>query len=715
MAYNRFFSPKFLVLLPLLAVLMVGLACGGDSEPVATPTLQPTATPVDVAAITQALTAAIQGSIEEALKKQEGETDEPISPEELQQLVERAVEASVPPGTSPLEIQQMVQQAIEASSQPGLSTEDVASLIAQTIAESSGEELTAEDVRKIVEQAVATSTPLPIAAVTFEWEQPTWVRNGKYGGVLPMSSLNWRINWDPHQQTGLLDSAVSSGFYSQLMRWDYQDRDKLIGDLVKTWELTADGGYLFKLYEGATFLDGESVNADDVKFSLDRMVEEGRPRPKTGKIRRYYDGSEVIDDRTIKVNLKIPSSPAFLQFLAVENFKVIGKHVGDAHPDLDERAEFLNNNPQNINGSGPFMFKDFQEGVLVEWEKNPDYWKEGMPFLDGIRMFLIEDANRLVPAYKTEQVLMPNFGDTGMGVRDLTAAQEQWGNQIVVHWLGAPELDVLFVNFEKPPFDNPDVRQAFYVGIDRVEHINTLLDGRGKMGTPFFPDSWMTPSDEVVGTWPGFRYVDKDSGEPVLVPYDNDNVMKDPRDIQLAKELLAKAGYTEDNPLKFTYNAFALPYHSSVAQLMREQFKRFGVEAEINPRDVASGFADTRAGSYQMSHVTRAGDIRDSDDLLLGNYMPGGVSSWENIDIPEINEIFRTSSREADPDIRQEQIRRAGDLLRQNGKTTQIGVAWVDRYALPVNSKVKNFRVGRLLGENYIHESIWLEDPIQFN
>ena len=108
------------------------------------------------------------------------------------------------------------------------------------------------------------------------------------------------------------------------------------------------------------------------------MVEEGRPRPKTGKIRRYYDSSEVIDDRTIKVNLKIPSSPAFLQLLAVENYKVIGKHVGDAHPDLDERAEFLNNDPQNINGSGPFMFKDFQEGVLVEWQRNPNYWKEGL-------------------------------------------------------------------------------------------------------------------------------------------------------------------------------------------------------------------------------------------------------------------------------------------------------------------------------------------------
>ena len=320
MAHNRVLSPRFLVFLPLLAVLIIGLACGADEE---TPTPRPTATPVAV--------------------------------------------------------------------------------------------------------ATPTSLPLPTADAAFGWEQPTWVSNGKYGGVLPMSSLNWRINWDPHQQTGLLDSAVSSGFYNQIMRWDHQDRDELIGDLVKTWELTPDGGYLFKLYEGAMFLDGESVNADDVKFSLDRMVEEGRPRPKTGKIRRYYDSSEVIDDRTIKVNLKIPSSPAFLQLLAVENYKVIGKHVGDAHPDLDERAEFLNNDRQNINGSGPFMFKDFQEGVLVEWQRNPNCWKEGLPFLDGIRMFLIEDATRLIAAYKAEQVLMPNFGDTGMGVRDLIAAQEEWG------------------------------------------------------------------------------------------------------------------------------------------------------------------------------------------------------------------------------------------------------------------------------------------------
>ena len=134
MSHNRIFSPRFLALLPLLAVLIVGLACGGAED---TTTLQPTATPaptptpVDVAAIATGLQEVIKGSVEEALREQAGAADEPISREDLQRLVESAVEASVPPGTSPIEIQRMVQEAVEASAQPGLSRDEVADLVAQ--------------------------------------------------------------------------------------------------------------------------------------------------------------------------------------------------------------------------------------------------------------------------------------------------------------------------------------------------------------------------------------------------------------------------------------------------------------------------------------------------------------------------------------------------------------------------------------------------------
>ena len=770
-----------------MIILVAAIACGADDAtpvpPAATATPAPTPTPVDLSAITSGLQEAVKATVGRALMEQAAGAEKPLSqaelqslvaraveasvpegtsaeeirkmvteaveatteeglsgaeiadlvsksvaktaaeafaaqesglsPEDLRTLVERAVESAVPPETSPLEIRRMVEDAVKAAAQPGLTKDDVRELVTSAVSEAAGDALTAEDVQKIVAKAVATPTPLPAAAVTFEWVQPAFMSQGKHGGVVPMSVLVWRTNWDPHQGSSLLEPAINSGFWNQLMRFDHQDKDKLVGDLVKTWALTSDGEYVFKIYEGARFHDGETVNADDVKWSLDRMVEEGRPRPKANLIGAYYESSAVIDERTVQIKLKIPGSPAFLQYLTVENMKVLPKHVGDQFSDPEKLEEFLNDT-NNINGSGPFLFVDFKDGVSVEWKRNPDYWKDGLPFLDGIRMFLIPDTTRLIGAFKAEQVLMPNFGDTGMGVRDLLAAQNEWGDQIQLHWLGGTNLDVFIVNHEIPPFDDPRLRAALYIGIDRLDHINTLIAGRGKMGMPFYPDTWMSPPDEVVGTWPGFRYVDKHTGEPVLVPYGRDDVVKDPRDIAKAKALLAEAGFTDENPLKVKYRAFNLAFHSSVAQFGRAMFLRFGLEAEISLNDVSANFSKIRDGDYQLFHLTRAADTLDSDDVLAQNYVEGaGSPTWETIRDDAVIDIYHRSQMESDPDKRQALVFQASEIVRRGGFNI-IGIAWIDRYALPVNRKVKNFRAARLLGENYIHEAIWLDTPDDF-
>ena len=238
--------------------------------------------------------------------------------------------------------------------------------------------------------------------------------------------------------------------------------------------------------------------------------------------------------------------------------------------------------------------------------------------------------------------------------------------------------------------------------------------GRGTLGVPFFPNTWMSPTDEVIGTWPGFRYVDKHTGEDIIVPYGNDDAVKNPIDLQKARALLAEAGFTEDNPLKITYNTFNIAYHSSVAQLMAQQFKAFGVETEIKPLDVPTNFAEITAGRYQIFHIHpsyRHPGLRRAPvgQLHARRCFPSG----ENINIPRINDIFDLSSRESGFDERQKLIQEAGEILRQ-GEGSMLGLAWIDRYALPVSPKVKNFRVGRLLGENYMHESIWLDDPSEY-
>ncbi|MCE2464402.1 MAG: hypothetical protein J4F46_10990, partial [Dehalococcoidia bacterium] len=110
---------------------------------------------------------------------------------------------------------------------------------------------------------------------------PEWVSPGKRGGVIPKSPLGGRDEWDPHQGSGTLSYTHSSPLFSHLVRFNPVKPDEIGGDLAKAWTLSDDGSsYTFVLYD-AQWSDGEPVTAADVKFRLERMIEEGQPRPKT--------------------------------------------------------------------------------------------------------------------------------------------------------------------------------------------------------------------------------------------------------------------------------------------------------------------------------------------------------------------------------------------------------------------------------------------------
>ena len=177
--------------------------------------------------------------------------------------------------------------------------------------------------------------------------------------------------------------------------------------------------------------------------------------------------------------------------------KIMPKHIGDmfdlSTPEGKEELNLHFKSRDNIVGSGPFRLVEYVPETEYEHERNPNYFKDGLPFLDGMKVFFITDANRLTAAYRAEQVLMPNFGDIGLSVRDLEQMERDLAGQIVLHWVPPHGFDGTFVNPERPPFDNAKVRKAIYLAIDRLDYIDTLLAGRGAMGTPFPPRTWMTP------------------------------------------------------------------------------------------------------------------------------------------------------------------------------------------------------------------------------
>ena len=566
----------------------------------------------------------------------------------------------------------------------------------------------------------ATSTPRPTptteptAVPVMGFVAPDWVKDGKQGGVLLQSTLGSQDLWDPHQGGGTLVASASSPLLSQLLKFNPVQPDEIVGDLAYNWELNGDGSFTFFIDPDAVWSDGEPVTAADVKFSLDRMVEEGRPRPKVGRLKPYYDSTDIMDDHTVRVNMKIPGSPAFLQYLGINLMKILPKHIADGFDlSTDEGKAALEDHfgkKENVVGSGPFLLVKYEPEVEYEHRRNPNYFKDGLPFVDSIKAFTITDRTRLIAAYKANQVLMPAQDDIGLGVRDLEEMEKELAGQVILHWVPPNGFDGAFVNPDRAPFDDPRVRKALYLSIDRLEYIKTLLAGRGQMGTPFLPRTWMTPTDDVVATWPGFRYVDKDSGEPVLDYYGRDDVVKDPRDIAEANALLAEAGYGPNNPLKWTYTVFTLPYHTDVASLLREQWKTaLGADITLAPKDIPTGFAELRGGDYQMGMVTAPITISDSDEIFLAYHQPGCASYRSCYQTPELDDLFNKTARESDFDTRQQMVLQAGEIVRQ-GEGYWRGIAWIERFSVPINVKVKNYHQNLTLDYGMTHEHLWLDE-----
>src|SRR5215468_2410588 len=147
------------------------------------------------------------------------------------------------------------------------------------------------------------------------------------GGQATLLNYSYPEVWDPHLAGTLGALGSISPMYNQLVEFNPLNPKEIIGDLAQSWDVSPDGMvYTFTLHENVTWWDGQPLTAEDVVFSLNRMVEEGKPRPRVGLLRPSLKAAEVVDPSTVRVHLKLPS-PSFLQFLAVDYMKIVPKHV----------------------------------------------------------------------------------------------------------------------------------------------------------------------------------------------------------------------------------------------------------------------------------------------------------------------------------------------------------------------------------------------------
>ena len=488
--------------------------------------------------------------------------------------------------------------------------------------------------------------------------------------------------------------------YSQIVEYNPESEplDDLRGDLAREWEVADDGiTYTFYLNDNARFHDGEPVTSEDVVYSLalfiepetlndPRIIEEmGDRRSNTARsLKVYYDSSRAVDGSTIEIKTKRPSA-AFMPILAIETTVVV---VPKSQVEAGVFASYKD--PSSMIGSGPFRMGEFVKDVSTQNIKNTDYFKEGRPYVDELRHFVITEEAAIVAAYKTENVMMSSSMVSNLSVKSTKQLVEESDGAITAYFGGPFWTTGTHMNARRAPFDDPRVRRAIHLAVHRQPIIQTF-GGIHLLGTPVPPGySWSFTAEEAL-QFPGIRELD---GE------------KHPDDIAEAKRLLEAAGAGEGFKVEMT--CYPVADGCDQAVLLQDQFRRFlGWDVEIRQIERAAAGAIYDAGEYDLASGFNSFQFPDADasglairkgsrmaDLQTGYYNEAAEPLWDQI------------AAELDPDRRKGLVGQVNELLMQdstfvNSYFTMAG--WI------VNDRIKNFNAPASVSAQRKHEHLWCD------
>ena len=289
--------------------------------------------------------------------------------------------------------------------------------------------------------ALALATTLPRSAFAQSFRQ---------GGDLRAALTGEPDVLDPATSTIYTGAQVYEGIFSKLI--DLDADGNFIPDLATAWTQDDPTTWTFTLAEGVSFHNGEAFTSADVKYSFERILD---PATASGYAGLYaqIDSIETPDAKTVTFRLKSPFGP-FLTNLATN-----GQIVNRAAIESGDPA-------RNPVGTGPFTFVEWMQGDHITLQKNPSYFKPGLPHLDSVTFrFLLVDQSR---------------------IDGLAAGELDWVDAIPLHqvpilkddprftYVSSPVAgipDFLALNTAVAPFDNVKVRQAVALAISRAAHI----------------------------------------------------------------------------------------------------------------------------------------------------------------------------------------------------------------------------------------------------
>lgn len=452
----------------------------------------------------------------------------------------------------------------------------------------------------------------------------TPVETGIRKQILHRGNLSEPRELDPHAVTGVTEQNVLSALLEGLIVEDPKDLSPAPG-VAEKWTVSDDGlTYRFLLRPEARWSNGDPVTARDFVFSFQRILSPRYGAPYAdmffclkngrafheGKVADFaLVGARAMDDRTLVLTLEQPT-PYFLSLVTHFAWYPV-------HPPTILRAGPADQfgtrwtQPETFVGNGPFVLKRWEPANRIVVEKSPTYWDREHVRLNGIVFYPIGDQKIEENAFRAGQLHV-----TGTVPLDRVPFYRTEHRELL-HLNNYLGTYYFLLNVRRPPLNDPRVRRALALGVDRDQIVKYVTRAGEEPATRFTPNVFAG-----FQTRPGFV-----------------------TDIAAARALLAEAGYPGGRGfprLQFLYNTS--DSNDRIAQAVQQMWKdALGIEIELLNMEYKVAVAQTQAGKYDIARANWIGDYMDPG-TFLDMWVTGGGNNrtgWSN---PAYDELIRKAA-----------------------------------------------------------------------
>jgi len=528
-------------------------------------------------------------------------------------------------------------------------------------------------------RAASVATALVLAGVLPAAADETPKRGGTLTYMIPADAPP---SFDGHRESTFATVHAVAPFYSQLIRINPDNpasTTDIVCDLCVDMPKPADDGrtYTFKIRSGITFHDGSPLTSDDIAASFNEIV-----FPPQGvlsaRVSNYLmlDKIEAPDPASVVFRLKF-ATEAFLPAIASPFNWIYKKAMLDQDPHWYER---------NILGSGPFKFAGYETGQSIKGVKNPDYYQPGLPYLDGFTGIFAEKQATRVEAIRADRAAIEFRGMPPSSRDELVAAL---GNQITVQEGDWDVGSAITPNHQRKPFDDPRVRRALTLAIDRWGGAPALAKIAivQTVGGIVFPGSPLAATkaelQQIAGYWAD---IEKSRAE--------------------ARRLLKEAG-AEGLSFELLNRNVDQPY-KYVATWLIDQWSKVGLRVTQKVVSTGPWFEAMRNGDFDV--VVEAPGYGIVNPLMdIQKFLPASVDAenYGHYEDATAVGLYDNMLHETDPAKQQAQMRDFEKYMLDT-EAHAIWVLWWHRI-VPYRSYVKGWKIAPTHFINQDLSRIWLD------